>query len=707
MSTIVKTHLYEEDLHGNNPNNLITNELHTLQLPDIDDYYFIIPRAAPFFVFSVKVYNYQTGEELVLNTDYKIGHHFIEAQESIGRPIGGSIRFMRRDITGTFRLEYRTIGGQWGFDDAAILAELSRRQYNPLERVWGHIDPVPCSFPPLIHDQSLDTLVGSEDLDASLQRIGDILASTTAGIDESHIADRNNPHRTNKGHVGLGNVDNFNTATIEQTVQGDSEQLFVTPRGLYQAIYEQAVLPLRDYVADQTGALNITKHDIGLGNVENYPPATAEEAVDVSNNEVYLTPYTANLLLHHNTEDPRLNELINQFNLHINAINPHGITPAEIGAITEPEVLQLLETAVDAVKFAGLTPEEWKDLFPHDEDFMGLMEQLTEVESDVKTQIETGEVLKETSGTDAIKYLTATPNAYGYLTEATKGQFVNELNIVGIDGYTTAWTANVEGYCYYDRELQDYTSYGSVPNVPISLGIPQRMWSSPAGIIILLKNNKLVSIDASDTLVELLPEDNEYTDIEVYLSQDVDGLHGEMVGLLQYVDNGIVQITPFGVSNWVSKFNSSPIASIDFDSLSIALTESRIVTYNVGTNDLDIYQFDAYDDYGITKDNTDYKLMTDSKDVVSISDYLSTNSGFSVNGIYETIVLFNGYNFALMDFRRPNDPYICLQRNRAVNYTKILAGKDYILTLNNHDRVSYWADDPDNVLVCNSLGGSI
>ncbi|MBW6072716.1 hypothetical protein, partial [Pseudomonas aeruginosa] len=161
-----------------------------------------------------------------------IGHRFIEAMDSIGRPIAGSIRFMKRSIAGQARLDYRTIGGQWGFSDQAILAELSRRQYNPLIRAWGNIDVLPASFPPLDHDQPIDSLVGSEEINASLQRLGDIMEATASGTTESHLRDFDNPHRVNKVQVQLGNVPNFSMATDQQHKDGNRNDLFTNPRGV-------------------------------------------------------------------------------------------------------------------------------------------------------------------------------------------------------------------------------------------------------------------------------------------------------------------------------------------------------------------------------------------------------------------------------------------------------------------------------------------
>ncbi|MBG7006393.1 hypothetical protein I5G20_13505, partial [Pseudomonas aeruginosa] len=129
-----ETGLYPFDPNGTNPQNFIKGERQTLQVPDGDDYYFIIPFAAPFFVDSLRLFNPLTNQTYVEGVDYLIGHWFIEAMESIGRPIAGSIRIMKRSINAMIGMDYRTIGGQWGFSNQQILAELARKQYNPLIR---------------------------------------------------------------------------------------------------------------------------------------------------------------------------------------------------------------------------------------------------------------------------------------------------------------------------------------------------------------------------------------------------------------------------------------------------------------------------------------------------------------------------------------------------------------------------------------------
>lgn len=365
MATVT-TGLYDFDPNGTNPANLIPNELQTLQTPGIDDFYFIIPHAAPFFVDSLVLSNaagvpYKEGE------DYLVGHQFVEAEDSIGRPIAGSIRFLKRSIVGQVRIKYRTLGGQWGFNDNAILAELASKQYNPLIRSWGMIDVLPATFPPLPHDQSLDSFVGSDELKEGLDAIADILEASAAGSSASHLADFNNPHKTNKKQVGLEFVQNYGIGTDAEMRQGTRSDVYATARGVYLAIAQQALIPLQTHTDDHNNPHVVTKKQVGLEFTPNMPVATREQALDITNNTVLLTPYTAAVLLSAQSDGGRIDALEQAFNAYkVNYNNPNRVTAAQVGTLTEAEIRQLLGnvSASDTPRFAGMTEAEWRASLP-------------------------------------------------------------------------------------------------------------------------------------------------------------------------------------------------------------------------------------------------------------------------------------------------------------------------------------------------------
>lgn len=106
----------------------------------------------------------------------------------------------------------------------------------------------------------------------------------------AHINDTSNPHKTTKAQVGLGLVDNFATATTEQAVAGDSNSLFMTPFLTRNAIARQALDPLNAHKADDQNPHKTTKAQVGLGNVDNFATATIQEAKDGVATNKFMTP---------------------------------------------------------------------------------------------------------------------------------------------------------------------------------------------------------------------------------------------------------------------------------------------------------------------------------------------------------------------------------------------------------------------------------
>lgn len=95
---------------------------------------------------------------------------------------------------------------------------------------------------------------------------------------QAHVQDQDNPHNTTKAQVGLGSVDNYPTATQPEAEAGAVNNRFMTPLRTAQAITQQALVPLNAHRADQSNPHNTTKAQVGLGNVDNFVTATKTEA---------------------------------------------------------------------------------------------------------------------------------------------------------------------------------------------------------------------------------------------------------------------------------------------------------------------------------------------------------------------------------------------------------------------------------------------
>lgn len=730
------TNLYPEDLNGTNPLNLIKNEVQSLQVPGPKDFYFIIPHAAPFFVDSLKVFNNANGTQYVEGKDYLVGHRFIEAMDSIGRPIAGSIRFMRRDITGQVKLEYRTIGGQWGFSDAAIMAELARKQLNPLIRSWGDIDVLPYSFPPLVHDQSLDTIVGSEDLQASLERIADVMEATASGTTQSHLTDYNNPHRVTKAQVGLSLVPNYAMANDTQATAATLANLFISPRGVLLAIQEHALKPLNAHIADQTNPHRVTKTQVGLSNVPNYPAATAAQAVDPTNTTTLLTPYTASLLVQKLQNDPRLDQLILDFNEHITANNPHGITPSMIGTYTASEIDQKIAaggsgSGGNADTFGGETPAQWVAKFPSNADINQMLKETADIYQAKGTtiiQVDMSDPVtpaiiaqrnaRKISWAFGAYAAYAIYNSYGQAkiisSTETKvgGAFPTDTIANGANKWASDLNAN-----YYIESNGAVTAWGSaiVPipavNKPGGSFLPANavsgVWASKDYIWLQKSsNNELARYNRSGAKTVEIAKDV----VEAFVGNGM--VDPRPIGLAEVgATPSAVTLQAFGDASWVTAINSAVAGwgAQKFHDCRIASEYVNFITYTgtvpaAGAADNRVFYLRLY------KINFGASItLTEVTNTIDIKNH-TTGEVVKANTIRGVTSLAGSYTHFVFAKPLPNSELCDLlsfgdnsqgqleMLPTSAPFLSIAAGYQYTITINQQNFVEFWGNSPDNSL---------
>lgn len=115
--------------------------------------------------------------------------------------------------------------------------------------------------------------------------INNVLAALNA-----HIADKNNPHNTTKAQVGLNLVENYPPATNVIALAGTSSAHYITPATLIYAIEQKAGKMINDHIADKNNPHGTTKTHVGLGNVNNYTTATSAETITATATTQYVTP---------------------------------------------------------------------------------------------------------------------------------------------------------------------------------------------------------------------------------------------------------------------------------------------------------------------------------------------------------------------------------------------------------------------------------
>lgn len=232
------TATYPYDPTGDASTNLISNELHNVQPPaNINDASFIIPRAAPFFLKSLKVKkgNTANAEVLLEGIHYIVTHHFASMSYVLGTQIYSSITFMNRNYSGNVYLDYQTLGGQFTLDSYTGVEELTRQVYSIYSVTWEQVAGIIQGLPPYDHKMAGEDTTGYGDLvDAVKYLAATVRDKTTGGTGETGTAARLDAHLNaitshSKDQVGLGRVENFAIATSAESRAGTVNNKYVTP----------------------------------------------------------------------------------------------------------------------------------------------------------------------------------------------------------------------------------------------------------------------------------------------------------------------------------------------------------------------------------------------------------------------------------------------------------------------------------------------
>lgn len=231
--------LYPLDLTGTLNSNHIQDEVHTFDTPGSRIF---VPNGGCFFseTFIIKD---NKGNHLVPIIDYQLLYTHKEATSLSGKNILAVVRILNERIPEVV-LDYHVVGGEYSNVRDAIRQELENA--GPLEVLvdWNtNVFNKPEVFVPAPHYHSFADLRGLEALFLQLEAIRKaIIAGDTASWEtvfayihrliDSNLKDMlldllhdhiNNPNAHTKSQVGLGNVENYGVATLEDMKNPDSK----------------------------------------------------------------------------------------------------------------------------------------------------------------------------------------------------------------------------------------------------------------------------------------------------------------------------------------------------------------------------------------------------------------------------------------------------------------------------------------------------
>jgi hypothetical protein len=230
--------IYNFDSTGTAVANRITGEQKALT-PTNNIYNLIVPTYSPFYAQGLSISYRDTANNvrtLVEGQDYILTHQYIGASRAIGKPVYGSIELLNLSITGVATLVYQTLGGEWAITPNQLTGVLGDILRNPRTTTWEVVANVPTVFPPVPHAWDNIDMVGEAEIVAAINAVAAAIAAkvnqgTTVNLPAFYPS---------KEKVGLGNVDNYKTATDAESLAGSSSTRFMSPRGV--ALYVAAAI---------------------------------------------------------------------------------------------------------------------------------------------------------------------------------------------------------------------------------------------------------------------------------------------------------------------------------------------------------------------------------------------------------------------------------------------------------------------------------
>jgi hypothetical protein len=342
------------DRTGENPNNLVLGEPHELADNGRDGMRVFVPQYGAFYTQSLVIRD-ANGITLAPHSDYIATYYYEDASTMSGLEVCAAIVVLNPNIPSPVSIDYQVVGGDHAFSTTALAEVLETLRDNEQPVQWASIVGKPTMFPPGGHLHALWELYGFEYVTIQLERmVRAILVGDQATMDEirayalrlhedgidytdaldsrfqDHLADSSNPHSVTKAQVGLGSVPNWPGANQTEAQQGDRNDRIMTPLRTAQAITTQALTPLNAHVNNTNNPHSVTKAQVGLGSVPDWPGATQAEAESGTRNDRIMTPLR--------TAQAISTQALAPLNSHVqNTNNPHSVTKVQVGLGSVPD----------------------------------------------------------------------------------------------------------------------------------------------------------------------------------------------------------------------------------------------------------------------------------------------------------------------------------------------------------------------------------
>ncbi|MNU19574.1 hypothetical protein D3C71_78030 [compost metagenome] len=251
---------YPLDPTGTNPDNLVVDEPHTLPARQIRA---VATEYGAFYTESMVVVDAATNQPLVKGVQYYAAELYEVPSGMFGKEVCAIILIKDPSVSPNIRIRYQAVGGEYSRSVTAIIQQIEALNLDDRPVEWGSIINKPSEYPPSHHLHDLGDIYGFEYMVHALDRIrdailrGDDISHDTIyqyidsrdnyiiGLIQgqsdalaAHIADQNNPHQVTKAQVLLGLVENFPVASDAEAQAGTATNRYMTPYATKLAIQQ-------------------------------------------------------------------------------------------------------------------------------------------------------------------------------------------------------------------------------------------------------------------------------------------------------------------------------------------------------------------------------------------------------------------------------------------------------------------------------------
>jgi hypothetical protein len=302
--SVINPNRYPVDYTGTAQTNLIENEVVVLTTNNVRVF---IPDSAPYFTDSIQLVDTTTG--LTLNSTQWKPYYVVQAATAltpVGKTVCIAVAITDQAVSNNLSITYQTVGGDYVTGYESILPLLQTLTADTRPVTFPNVIDSPTAYLPTQHLENINDTMGWEYViniidqlkmtvllgdsvkkDAVLNYIEQSLSASDAIINAQvsptstfgqHVTATNNPHNVTKAQIGLGNVLNYGIAVLTDiTATTPPTNLYVTADVVAAAVKNAINLGMDVHIADYNNPHGVTKAQVGLGSVLNYGIASVAE----------------------------------------------------------------------------------------------------------------------------------------------------------------------------------------------------------------------------------------------------------------------------------------------------------------------------------------------------------------------------------------------------------------------------------------------